>query len=98
MLKPASNLMIVEEYRESEGIILPENATPGKLFRILEVGDGWINDDGTKTPISFKRGDIAAIGGKILTIPYKKKDYLIARAEDVLAYDRGEEIDIPDKI
>jgi len=87
-LKPSGNLVSVEVYSDTKGIILPDSATPGKIFRILDIGFGWLNDDGGYTPLPYRIGDLVAIEGKVLTIPFDGNDYLIARADDIIAFAR----------
>lgn len=91
-LKPSNNLIVVEKFEEFEGIVIPENSgtRQGDLFIVLDVGPGFLNDKGERVPMDVRVGDIVAVAGKILTVPFYGKNYLIARSEDVIAFHREE--------
>ena len=96
-LKPSNNLIVIEKYEEYAGIVMPENSRPGQgdLFLVKDVGPGFLNDKGERVPMDVRAGDIVALAGKILTVPFQGTDYLIARSEDVIAYCRQ---DIEDEL
>ena len=98
MLKPSSNFMIIEKF-ETTSITVPDNlqSQKGDLFKVLDVGPGWITEQGIRVPPDIKAGDIVAVFGKILTVPYQHKEFQIARTDDVIAYERLD-LNIPDKI
>lgn len=97
MLKPTGLNLLVETYRDvASDIVLPEGYK-GKLFQVLDVGSGYVTESAQIVAWEFKRGDIVAVEGRIVEIPFKGERYLICRAVDVVAYFR-EGLDIPDKI
>lgn len=97
MLKPTGmNLLIKPYYDVSSDIAMPEGYR-GKFFEVLAVGDGYITETAEIVPLEIKIGDIVAVEGKILELPFKGERYLICRAVDVLAYERNGWT-VPDKI
>ncbi|HDY68075.1 MAG TPA: co-chaperone GroES [Candidatus Scalindua sp.] len=98
MLKPTSNFMIIEKYKTTS-ITVPDNiqSQKGDLFKVLAVGPGWITERGIRVTPDIKVGDVVAMYGKILTVPYQHKEFQIARTDDVIAYERLD-LGIPDKI
>lgn len=90
-LKPLHDRIIVEaapkEERTASGIILPDTAQekPQK-GTVLAVGPGKRLDSGQLAPVDVKAGDMVLYGkysGTEVTVG--GKDYVILRAEDVLA-------------
>jgi len=100
-LKPTSDFIIIETYSDVAGsLVLPENVK-GELFKILDIGPGYVTNVGKRIKSELKPGDIVAIVGNIMTIPFQGERYNIARSGDVIAYYRGdkfEEMGIPEKI
>ena len=102
-LKPTSDFMIITKYSDvSESLILPDKAK-GDLFRVLDIGPGYMSSQGKRIKPDVRCNDIVAVMGNIVTIPFQGERYDIARSGDVIAYYRqgkftGSEIDIPDKI
>ncbi len=90
-LRPANNLIMIEKYREYEGIVMPDNSQPGggDLFVVKDTGPGFLNDKNERVPMDIQIGDIVAVLGKIFTVQFMGNDYHIARSEDVIAYRRG---------
>ncbi|MCW5941276.1 MAG: co-chaperone GroES [Fimbriimonadaceae bacterium] len=90
-LKPLHDRIIVEaapkEEKTASGIILPDTAQekPQK-GTVLAVGPGKRLDSGQLAPVDVKPGDMVLYGkysGTEVTVA--AKDYVILRAEDVLA-------------
>jgi len=94
MLKPTSDFIFIKKYRDFQGdIILPDMPkvdprAKGELFRVLAVGPGYYLESGQRVPLDIKENDIVAVCGMIQMIPYKGDNYMIARAGDVIAFDR----------
>lgn len=100
-LHPTSDFMIIETYNDvSQNIISPES-TKGELFKILDIGPGFVTNQGRRIRPDVRIGDIVAVVGNIMTIPFQGERYQIARSGDVIAYwrqEKWEKVDIPDKI
>lgn len=90
-LKPLHDRIIVEaaakEEKSAGGIILPDTAQEKPLKgSVLAVGPGKRLDSGTLAPMDVKAGDTVIYGkysGTEVTVD--GKDYVILRAEDILA-------------
>ncbi|MBI1757092.1 MAG: co-chaperone GroES [Fimbriimonas ginsengisoli] len=94
-LQPLHDRIIVEaaakEEKSAGGIILPDTAQekPQK-GQVLAVGPGKRLDSGKLAPVDVKTGDVVLYGkysGTEVTVD--GKDYVILRAEDVLAVLEG---------
>jgi len=100
-LKPTSDFIIIEKYNDvAESLILPESSK-GELFRVLDIGPGMVTSQGKRIKPEVRIGDIVALVGNILTIPFQGERYQIARSGDIIAYYRPgklEGMEIPDKI
>ena len=97
MLKPTGMNLLIEPYKDlSSDIALPEGYR-GKFYRVLDVGSGYVTESAQTVEWEFKKGDIVAVEGKVLELPFQGERYLICKAMAVLAYYR-EDVDIPDKI
>jgi chaperonin GroES len=90
-LKPLGDRLIVKPVDEEEttasGIVLPDTAKekPQK-GKVLAVGDGAINEDGTRRPLDVAEGDevlYSKYGGTDIVID--GDDLLVLRESDVLA-------------
>jgi chaperonin GroES len=95
-LQPLHDRLIVEaaakEERTAGGIILPDTAQekPAK-GTVLAVGPGKTLDNGKKAPVDVKVGDVVLYGkysGTEVTV--NGEDFVILRADDVLAVVEGE--------
>ncbi len=89
-IKPLNDRVLVkrleEETKTKGGIIIPDTAKekPAK-GEIIAVGDGKLNDDGTRTPLQVKKGDkvlFAKYAGTEIKID--DDEYLIMREDDIL--------------
>ncbi len=90
-LKPLHDRIIVEaaakEERTSGGIILPDAAQEKPLRgTVLAVGPGKRLDSGALAPVDVNEGDTIIYGKYAGTeVTVEGKDYIILRAEDILA-------------
>jgi chaperonin GroES len=90
-LQPLHDRIIVEaaakEEKTASGIILPDTAQEKpQRGKVLAVGPGKRLDSGQLAPVDVKEGDTVLYGkysGTEVTVG--GKDYIILRAEDVLA-------------
>ena len=69
------------------GIVLPDAAQdrPQK-GKVIAIGEGYVNNDGKKVPLSVKEGDrviFSSYGGEEISIG--DEDYLLMRESDILA-------------
>lgn len=94
-IKPLEDRVLIEplkEERKRGGIILPdtvEKERPEK-GRVIAVGPGKIDKNGECIVVPVKRGDVVLFtkyGPNEIKITEKgeEKEYLIARADDILA-------------
>ena len=90
-LKPLGDRLIVKPVDEEEttasGIVLPETAKekPQK-GTVLAVGEGALNEDGSRRPLDVAEGDevlYSKYGGTEVTV--EGDDLLVLRESDVLA-------------
>src|SRR5690242_7286498 len=90
-LKPLGDRLIVQAVEEEEttasGIVLPDTAKekPQK-GKVLAVGDGTINEDGSRRPLDVDEGDevlYSKYGGTEITVD--GDELLVLRESDVLA-------------
>ncbi len=90
-LKPIGDKIIVEPEEEEEktksGIVLPDTAKekPQK-GKVIAVGPGKILDNGQRSPMEIKEGDIVIYSKYAGTeIKIEDKEYLIVSDRDILA-------------
>ena len=90
-LRPLYDRIIVERLQEDEktagGLIIPETAKekPQK-GKIIAVGKGKINEDGSIRALEVKTGDIVLFGKYSGTeVKIDNQDRLIMREDDILA-------------
>lgn len=94
-LKPLHDRIIVEaaakEEKTAGGIILPDTAQEKPLKgTVLAVGPGKRLDSGQISPVDVKVGDTVIYGKYSGTeVNVDAKDYVILRAEDILAVVEG---------
>jgi len=90
-LKPLGDRLIVKPIEEEEttasGIVLPDTAKekPQK-GKVVAVGDGAINEDGSRRPLDVSEGDevlYSKYGGNDIVVD--GEDLLVMRESDVLA-------------
>jgi chaperonin GroES len=90
-LKPLGDRLIVKPIEEEEttasGIVLPDTAKEKpQTGKVVAVGDGAINEDGTRRPLDVSEGDevlYSEFGPNKVTID--GEDLLVLREEHVLA-------------
>ena len=89
--KPLGNRVVIEptetdEQVSSGGIYIPDTAKEKpQEGKIVAIGPGKLNDDGSRTPLEVKVGDIV-VYSKYAGTEYKEGDieYLIVREDDIL--------------
>jgi chaperonin GroES len=90
-LKPLGDRLIVKPLDEEEttasGIVLPDTAKekPQK-GTVVAVGDGAVNEDGSRRPLDVSKGDevlYSKYGGTEVTV--EDDELLVLRESDVLA-------------
>jgi chaperonin GroES len=90
-LKPLGDRLIVKPVEEEEttasGIVLPDTAKekPQK-GKVIAVGDGAINEDGSRRALDVAEGDEVLCANHVSTeIVVEGEDVLVLRESDVLA-------------
>ena len=90
-LKPLGDRVVVEREEAKEttagGIVLPDTAKdkPQK-GKVVAVGDGAVNEDGSRRPLDVSEGDevlYSKYGGTEVTV--EDDELLVLRESDVLA-------------
>ena len=90
-LKPLEDRVIIKAVQEEEktasGIVLPDTAKekPQK-GKVVAVGDGAVNEDGSRRPLDVSEGDevlYSKYGGTEVTV--ENEELLVLRESDVLA-------------
>ncbi|MCB0311425.1 MAG: co-chaperone GroES [Bdellovibrionales bacterium] len=89
-LRPLRDRLIVERIEQDEktasGLYIPDSAKEKpQQGKVVAVGKGRVNDDGTVVSMDVKAGDKILFGKYSGTeIKVEGKDYLIMREDDVL--------------
>ena len=89
--KPLGNRVVIEPTESDEqvsagGSYIPDTAKEKpQEGKIVATGPGKLNDDGSRTPLEVKVGDIV-VYSKYAGTEYKEGDteYLIVREDDIL--------------
>jgi chaperonin GroES len=78
---------IAEEQKTAGGIIIPDTAKEKPVEgKVVAVGRGKVNDDGSIRTLDVKPGDRVMFGKYGGTeVKLDRKDYVILREDDVLA-------------
>ncbi|HOK18505.1 MAG TPA: co-chaperone GroES [Caldisericia bacterium] len=90
-LKPIGDKIIVEPEKEEEktksGIVLPDTAKEKpQRGKVIAVGPGKILDNGQRSPMEIKEGDIVIYSKYAGTeIKIDDKEYLILSDRDILS-------------
>ena len=92
MFKPLHNYVLLERIEEDNktagGIIIPDNAKEKPSHgRVIAVGDGMINENGQKIPMSVKNGDVvlfAKWAPSANEVKIDGKDYVLIKESDIL--------------
>lgn len=88
--KPLHDRVLVErveaEQKTAGGIIIPDSAQEKpQEGKVVAVGTGTANDNGSVTPLTVKEGDIILFGKWSGTeIKLDGKEYLIMKESDIL--------------
>lgn len=90
-LKPIRDRILIKpEDKESvtaSGIVIPDNAAEKPLKgKVLAVGTGKVNEDGTIVPLVIKEGDTVLFGkysGQ--TVKIDDVEHLIMKEEEIMA-------------
>ena len=90
-LQPLGDRVVLEressEEKTTGGILLPDTAKDKPARgRIVSVGDGRLNEDGTRSPIQVKVGDrviFSSYAGE--TFKVGDQELLLMREDDILA-------------
>ena len=95
MFRPTGDFMFVKVVSKFEGIVMPDNVQPsqGDVFRVEDIGPGLLNEDGRNIPSGTEVGDIVYLVGRILRLPTEEGEILVARASDVVAYERKDKLE-----
>ena len=90
-IRPLQDRVIVKRLKEEEktkgGIIIPDSAKEKPVEgKVVAVGRGKVNDDGSIRTLDVKPGDRVMFGKYGGTeVKLDRKDYVILREDDVLA-------------
>src|SRR6266446_1416140 len=90
-VRPLHDRLLVKREDESEekigGIIIPDTAKEKpQRGKVIAVGNGKVNDDGTRIPLDIKAGDLVLFGKYTSQeVKLDGEDYLIMRDDEVLA-------------
>ena len=87
---PAGDTLILEKYERSKTIIMPEDLQhhEGDMYIVKAVGIGYITEQGVVIPPEVRPGDKVIVKGKVLSLLTEEGQLLMARAQDVVAYER----------
>ena len=94
-VRPLHDRIIVRRIEEGEqkigGIIIPDSAKEKpQQGKVIAVGNGKTNDDGTRVSLDVKAGDLILFGKYAgQEIKLEGKEYLIMKEDDVLAVVAG---------
>jgi chaperonin GroES len=96
-IKPLGDRIVVERFSAEEkttgGILLPDTAkAKPQKGKVVAVGPGRLNKNGTRTPLQVKAGDVVLFttwAGDEFKPGSKTNNILLMREEDVLAVVEG---------
>ena len=94
-VRPLHDRLIIQRLEEGEqhvgGIIIPDSAKEKpQQGRVIAAGNGKSKDDGTRTPLDVKAGDLILFGkysGQ--EIKLDGEEYIIMREDEVLGVING---------
>ena len=88
--QPAGDTVILEKEKVDSVIDIPDtvDATSDDVFIVKEVGQGYITEQGEVIPPEVMVGDRVIVKGKILSLNIRGEKLLLARAQDVICYER----------
>ena len=90
-VKPLHDRVIVKRVEEEEktkgGIIIPDTAKEKPVEgKVVAVGEGKVQENGTKTPLEVKAGDRVLFGKYAGTeIQIDGEEHLIMKEDDIIA-------------
>jgi chaperonin GroES len=90
-IRPLHDRLIVQRLAEGEqkigGIIIPDSAKEKpQQGRVIAIGNGKVNDEGTRVPLDVKAGDLILFGKYTSQdVKLDGEEYLIMREDEVLA-------------
>ena len=90
-IKPLHDRILVKrlesEQKTAGGIIIPDTAQEKtQLANVIEVGDGRVSKDGSKKPLTVKKGDKVLLGNYSGTeVKFDGQEYIILKEDEVLA-------------
>lgn len=93
-IRPLADNILIEPEKEEEktksGILLPDTAEKGRpeKGKVIAVGPGKMSSSGKIIPMEVKKGDTVLFtkyGPTEIKTVDDKKDYLIAKQDDILA-------------
>ena len=91
-LKPLADRVVIEPLNENEvtkaGIILPDTVDKEKpeKGKVLAVGPGKLSENGTRTPVEVKVGDVVVFKKYSPDeVKIDGKDYLVLSESDLMA-------------
>lgn len=90
MFKPCGDTLIIEKEKSSTILELPDTLEfkEEDIFVVKAVGIGYVTEQGAIIPPEVKTGDRVIVKGKILRLLLREGEILLARAQDVIAYER----------
>ena len=90
-VRPLHDRILVQRLEEGEqqvgGIIIPDSAKEKpQQGKVIAVGNGKVNDEGTRVPLDVKAGDLILFGKYTSSeVKIDGEEYLIMREDEVLA-------------
>jgi co-chaperonin GroES (HSP10) len=91
MFKPCGDTITVEKIERSSLLTMPESMefSEEDVFIVKDVGIGYVTEQGVIIPPEVKPGDRCIIKGKVIRMMIEGSELLLARAQDVVAYERS---------
>lgn len=91
ILKPLANRIVAQRLEAEEtlkgGIIIPDSAKKKQeMLKVIAVGPGKKNDNGSLIPMPVKKGDVILMdkySGQEITID--DEEFVIVKSDDVIA-------------
>jgi chaperonin GroES len=91
-IKPLNDYVLVEPIKQEEvtkgGIIIPDTAREERAIKgkVIAVGPGKVNDQGERTPLNIKEGQIILFKKYAPDeIKIDDKEYYFIREDDIMA-------------
>lgn len=94
-IQPLLNNILVEKIEENTGLIIPDTLQDKKSEgkgRVVAIGQGTRNIDGSISPLLVKKGDIILFNRYSL-VKIERKEYLLVKEEWVIAILKEEKDD-----